>query len=217
MSSNSIALSQEELDRLFSKEPETSPTEEIKPEKKIDPRNIFLDEKQVESVKTKLSERIEDFREKICSIYSDTKNRKIFVTTIDQISLLDFYTSSQDHDFLFSMLFDGFPSLIKLDSHLFSALAKVDFDKRRETNLFQSEALKKLVVEHLAASMIKGKEENIGSKVESLVTLSQENFIENSAGLLVSINWNEDFRSYGVEKLFIPKKTYNFLTEKDIF
>ncbi|MBQ3671583.1 MAG: hypothetical protein II921_08935 [Treponema sp.] len=217
MASNNISLSQEELDKLFAGKQKEKREIPVKQETRINPKLIFLSEDELQSTKEKLSAITERFKKTIDSIYSDIKTRKMFVTAVSQTSMLDFFEDACDHDFLYAIDISGCKTLLRLDSHLFSALAGMDFDQQRETNMFQTEAMRHLVAAHFADSLIAGHKKTLKAKAEPLMFLTQDNFLENSTGLLVSINWNENFKSFGVEKFFIPKKTFEFLRENKIF
>ena len=217
MAVDTISLSQDELDKLFSGA-KTAKTEiPVKQEKKINPKLLFLSDAELQSAKEKISLIIEHFKKTFDEIFSDIKTRKIFVTNVIQTSLIDFFEDMGDHDFLYQIDLSGSKLLLRLDSHLFSALAGMEFDQQRETNMFQTETLRRIVADQMAENFIKGFKKKLRAKTEPLVFLTQENFLENSTGLLVSINWNENFKSFGVEKLFIPQKSFAALKAEGIF
>ena len=206
LDSNTVALSQEELDKLFSKGGNTEPSNiHRQAEKNIDPKNIFLTEDELRSVKEKFSSIIAVFKSEIDKTYSDFGKRKIFVSNLEQMSLLDFFEEASPLDFLYEIDFSERKTFLKLDQHLFPAISGLDFKQNRGTNIFQSEALKTLIVPHLSGAVTKGKKKQIRTKI-----------IANDPGISVSINWNEDFKSFGVEKFFVPKETFEFLSKESL-
>jgi len=214
MAENNVALSQSEIDKLLGKnfnyeEKNVKPAETIRKRSAV---KEIASAQQLESVKDRMKQIIDSFRGALKESFDESDSRKINITNVELINAEDFENELLYPNFIYKIECKSGIIFIKLDNHLFCALANVSFDRTLKPNKFQAVVLQEEVVPLLVSALL----ENLSSDDDSVnITLIEDNKLKecpeiksNDTGVLVSINWNENFKSFGVEKIYFCKEMY---------
>ena len=132
------------------------------------------------------------------------------MTAAEEISSEEFFDSLTKNDFVYRLSLNGANLFVKLDSFLYGALSGLVIDPLHKINFFQSEVLRHFVIAILAKCNEKKNSLEAEIKVENMFEKTFEQFSSEKTGVVLSINWNENLRSFGIEKFFI---TQEFLKE----
>lgn len=208
---NSIAISQDEVDKLFGIVSQNGKTKTSAPEKKYKKTNFFSP-KAIEIVKNDCSELNRDFEVALKNKFGAPKIRKLILTSTEEITSEEFFDSLAKNDFLYRLSLNGTNLFVKLDSFLFGALSGLVIDPQHQINFFQTDVLRHFVVAILAKCIEKkfSIPENPGIKVENMFGKTFSQYSGEKPGIVMSINWNENLRSFGIEKIF---ETCEFMHE----
>lgn len=207
---NSIAISQDEVDKLFGIISQDAKTKSSAEEKKYK-RPSFFKPEEIETVKKHCSEMNLEFEAALKNKFGAPKIRRLILTNAEEITAGEFFDSLTKNDFLYRLSLNGANLFIKLDSFLYGALSGLVIDPMHKINFFQTEVLRHFVIAILAKCIEKKyslKESQI--KIENMFEKSPEQYSDEHSGIAMSINWNENLRSFGIEKLF---ETREFLNE----
>lgn len=207
---NSIAISQDEVDKLFGIISQDAKTKSSAEEKKYKRPNFFKPE-EIETVKKHCSDMNLEFEAALKNKFGAPKIRRLILTNAEEITAGEFFDSLTKNDFLYRLSLNGANLFIKLDSFLYGALSGLVIDPMHKINFFQTEVLRHFVIAILAKCIEKKyslKESQI--KIENMFEKSSEQYSDEHSGIAMSINWNENLRSFGIEKLF---ETREFLNE----
>ena len=82
----------------------------------------------------------------------------------------------------------------------------MNIDTKHKINFFQSEVLKEFVVNFLAGSFARQFSDKFEPVVTSLFEKDKKTFRTGKTGLNITINWNENLRSFGIEKVFLTQE-----------
>lgn len=207
---NSIAISQDEVDKLFGIISQDAKTKSSAEEKKYKRPNFFKAD-EIEIVKKQCSELNLDFEKALKDKFGAPKIRKLILTNAEEITAEEFFDSLTKNDFLYRLSLNGANLFIKLDSFLYGALSGLVIDPMHKINFFQTEVLRHFVIAILAKCIEKKYGLNEGEiKVENMFEKSPAQYSNKQSGIAMSINWNENLRSFGIEKLF---ETREFMRE----
>lgn len=132
------------------------------------------------------------------------------MTAAEEISSEEFFDSLTKNDFVYRLSLNGANLFVKLDSFLYGALSGLVIDPLHKINFFQSEVLRHFVIAILAKCIETKNNLETEIKVENMFEKTFEQFSSEKTGVVLSINWNENLRSFGIEKFFI---TQEFLKE----
>ena len=204
MENNQVALSQAEVDKLLGIKTESKSVAKV--EKKQYKVERFLTEKQIEDIRGICKNVYKHFKIDLRAKFGEPKIRKLTLTALEQINIDEFFDSVSDNDFLYKVSFGKNTAFIKLDSFLFGALSGMTIDTKHKINFFQSEVLKEFVVQFLAGSFARQFNEKSEPAVTSLFEQEKKPFCTGKTGLCLTINWNENLRSFGIEKIFLTKE-----------
>lgn len=207
---NSIAISQDEVDKLFGIVSQNSKTKTAEPQKKYKKTNFFRPE-AIEIVKTDCSNLNRDFETALKDKFGSPRIRKLILTSAEEMTSVEFFDSLTKNDFLYRLSLNGANLFVKLDSFLFGALSGLVIDPQHKINFFQTDVLRHFVVAILAKCLEKKysiPESEI--KVENMFEKPFGQYSDENPGIVMSINWNENLRSFGIEKIF---ETREFMRE----
>lgn len=207
---NSIAISQDEVDKLFGIVSQNSKTKTAEPQKKYKKTNFFQPE-AIENVKNDCGNLNRDFEAALKDKFGAPKVRRLTVTGAEEMTSVEFFDSLTKNDFLYRLSLNGANLFVKLDSFLFGALSGLVIDPQHKINFFQADVLRHFVVAILAKCLEKKysiPESQI--KVENMFEKPFEQYSNEKSGIVMSVNWNENLRSFGIEKIF---ETREFMHE----
>ena len=203
MENNQVALSQAEVDKLLGIK--TDSPSETKKEKKSYKIKEFLSAQQIEEIRGICKSVYKRFKLDLRSKFGEPKIRKLTLTSLEQANVNEFFDSISENDFLYAVTFGNASAFIKLDTFLFGALSGMTIDTKHKINFFQSEVLKEFVVQFLADSFARQFNEKSEPVVKSLFEQDKKPFRSGKTGLLLTISWNENLRSFGIEKIFLTQ------------
>lgn len=206
---NNIAISQEEVDKLFGIISQDDKSKATQAEKKYNYQKILKDE-ELEIVKNGCAALNKDFEIALKNKFGAPKIRKLILTAAEEISSEEFFDSLTKNDFVYRLSLNGANLFVKLDSFLYGALSGLVIDPLHKINFFQSEVLRHFVIAILAKCIETKNNLETEIKVENMFEKTFEQFSSEKTGVVLSINWNENLRSFGIEKFFI---TQEFLKE----
>ena len=201
---NQVALSQSEVDKLLGLSGSSKPEPKI--EKKSYKTEPFLSDPQIEEIRGVCKSVYKHFKLDLRKKFGEPKIRKLTLSALEQINVDEFLDTISENDFLYEVTFGSAKAFIKLDSFLFGALSGMSIDTKHKINFFQSEVLKEFVVNLLASSFARQFNEKSAPKVTSLYEKEKNPFFTGKTGLCLTINWNENLRSFGIEKIFLTKE-----------
>ena len=204
MENNQVALSQAEVDKLLGIK--TDSPSEVKKERKSYKIKEFLSAEQIEEIREICKSVYKRFKLDLRAKFGEPKIRKLTLTSLEQVNIDEFFDGISENDFLYEVTFGSAKSFIKLDSFLFGALSGMSIDTKHKINFFQSEVLKEFVVHFLAQSFARQFNEKSEPAVASLFEKEKKPFKTGETGLCLTINWNENLRSFGIEKIFLSKE-----------
>lgn len=200
MENNEISLSQSEVDKLLGL---TSKSEEKPVQKKNYSTKKAFSDAGIEKIKGIAISYHDDFLKALKEKFGEPKIRKLSITAIDQICSEEFFDSVTSNDFLYKLNFEGKNLFIKLDPFLFGALSGMVIDPKHKINFFQSEVLRHFVVAILTKCIEEKNSLSSEIQIENLYEKSTKEYVNNKTGIMMTISWNENLRSLGVEKIFI--------------
>ncbi|WP_296333819.1 hypothetical protein [uncultured Treponema sp.] len=203
MENNTVALSQAEVDKLLGIQTENA----SKPiEKKHYPLNPFLSEKQKEELLSVCKSVYKYFKLALREKFGEPKIRKLTVKSMEEQNVDEFFDRLTDNDFIYHAQFGDASAYIKFDSFLFGALSGMNIDTKHKINFFQSEVLEEFVATFLAAGFARQISDECDYDIISLYGQEKTPFQTGKTGVAVTINWNENLRSFGIEKIFLTKE-----------
>ncbi len=216
MNANNVSLSQAELDKLLgisNKKEQKKSASPIDSKQKYKTEQILTEEELTELQK-KFSAILTAFKKNLKKEAGEPANRILKLSSVENQNIDQFFDTTDPNDFLYKVTFGRTFCIIKLDRFLFSALAGLPVDTMSETNIFQSIALS-LTVVMVLSDLIK-KEIEITSELKSLplTKTDAQKLKTGRTGVCVSFNWNENLRSFGIEKIFLPKQIAKKLIKK---
>ena len=206
MENNHVALSQAEVDRLLGLTVTSEPSSQAKKEKKSYKIKEFLSAEQLEEVREVCKNVYKHFKLDLRAKFGEPKIRKLTLTSLEHANINEFLDTISENDFLYEVIFAKGKAFIKLDTFLFGALSGIAIDTKHKINFFQAEVLKEFVVNFLAVSFARQLKENTETEVNSLFEQDKKPFRTGKTGLSLTINWNENLRSFGIEKIFLSKE-----------
>ncbi len=216
MNANNVSLSQAELDKLLGisskkeQKKSASPTHSKK-NYKTEP---ILTEEELTALQKKFSAILTAFKKNLKKEAGEPAKRILKLTAVENQNIDQFFDTTDPNDFLYKVTFGKTFCIIKLDRFLFSALAGLPVDTMSETNIFQSIALSLTVVTVLADILKKESGMTSESKSLPLTKSDTQKLKTGRTGLSVSFNWNENLRSFGIEKIFLSKQIAKKLLQK---
>ena len=199
---NNIAISQEEVDKLFGIISQDDKSKATQAEKKYNYQKILKDE-EIEIIKNGCAALNKDFEVALKNKFGAPRIRKLILTAAEEISSEEFFDSLTKNDFVYRLSLNGASLFVKLDSFLYGALSGLVIDPLHEV-------LRHFVIAILAKCIEKKDNLETEIKVENMFEKTFEHFSSEKTGVVLSINWNENLRSFGIEKFFI---TQEFLKE----
>ncbi|MBQ9282635.1 MAG: hypothetical protein IJ207_10665 [Treponema sp.] len=206
MENNQVALSQAEVDKLLGLSSGDRSDSVVKKEKKSYKVKEFLTPEQLEEVRGVCKSVYKHFKLDLRGKFGEPKIRKLTISSLEQININEFFDTITDNDFLYEVSFGELKAFIKLDSFLFGALSGMNIDTKHKINFFQSEVLKEFVVNFLAGSFARQFSDKFEPVVTSLFEKDKKTFRTGKTGLNITINWNENLRSFGIEKVFLTQE-----------
>ena len=201
---NNIALSQSEVDKLLGIKTDASAFTKI--EKKQYKIKSFLSETQIQEIRDACKSVYKYFKLALRNKFGEPKIRKLTISSISEQNIDEFFDSLSDNDFVYEAKFEKSSLFFKFDSFLFGALSGMSIDTKHKINFFQSEVLKDFVAVFLAEGFARQLKKDCEFQVNSLFEQDKSAFCTGKTGLCVAINWNENLRSFGIEKLFLTKE-----------
>lgn len=214
MSENTIKLAQSEIDRLLGKN-----TDAVKKELKVDDVKIersrvepILSEKGLAGFDKLMKSVVQEFILDIKNRYSEKVDRRLAVVKTELINAADFEAEITYPAFIYKVDVCGAVAFFKLDSFLFCALSGIPFDGRIKINSFQQTVLKNEIVPLLVHAVLNCFGSTVSREAINVSIINDSEFNadekikKNETGLLTVINWNEGFKSFGVEKIFLSKE-----------
>ena len=204
MANEKVALSQDEVDKLMGLIPADSPVPKSK--KKLYKIDSFLNEQQFSELREVCKNVYKYFKLSLRKKFGEPKIRKLTITSLDHQNINEFFDSVTDNDFIYEAKFGRAKAYIKLDSFLFGALSGMKIDTKHKINVFQSEVLKEFVACFLVEGFARQLDKAHKIAVTSLFEKNKKSFRKGKTGVCVSINWNENLRSFGIEKVFLSKE-----------
>lgn len=204
MANEKVALSQDEVDKLMGLIPADSPAPKSK--KKLYKIDSFLNEQQFSELREVCKNVYKYFKLSLRKKFGEPKIRKLTITSLDHQNVNEFFDSVTDNDFIYEAKFGRAKAYIKLDSFLFGALSGMKIDTKHKINVFQAEVLKEFVACFLVEGFARQLDKAHKIAVTSLFEKNKNSFRKGKTGVCVSINWNENLRSFGIEKVFLSKE-----------
>jgi len=204
---NKVALSQAEVDKLLG-----IPASSEKPKKELKLYKIdsFLSETQISQIMEVCKSVYKYFKLSLREKFGEPKIRKLTVKSLDERNIDEFFDSLTENDFLYQAKIDEADIFIKFDSFLFGALSGMTIDTKHKINFFQSEVLKDFVAEFLVEGFARQVSEEASNEalidIISLYGQEKTSLCTGKTGVQVTINWNENLRSFGIEKIFLTKE-----------
>ncbi len=206
---NNIAISQEEVDKLFGIISQDNKSKANQAKKKYKYQKILKDI-EIELIKKGCNALNKDFEVALKEKFGAPRIRRLILTGAEEISSEEFFDSLTKNDFTYKLSVNGASLFIKLDSFLYGALSGLVIDPLHKINFFQSEVLRHFVIAILAKCIEKKNKFETEIKVENMFEKSFDEYSADKTGIVLSINWNENLRSFGIEKFFL---TQEFLKE----
>ena len=203
MENNTVALSQAEVDKILGIK---SDSESQPVEKKHYKIENFLSEKQLEEIESVCKSAYKFFKLALRERFGEPKIRKLTIKSLNQQNVDEFFDTITENDFLYHAKFDEASAYIKFDSFLFGALSGMNIDTKHKINFFQSEVLEEFVATFLAAGFARQISDECDYDIISLYGQEKEPFQTGKTGVCVTINWNENLRSFGIEKIFFTRE-----------
>lgn len=202
---NQVALSQAEVDKLMGLS--DGPAASKKNAGKQYKVNKFLSERQFEEITAVCKAVYKHFKLSLRKRFGEPKIRRLTITSLAEQNVDEFFDSLSDNDFVYEVRIGGASALIKFDSFLFAALSGMAIDTKHKINLFQSEVLKDFVALSLAEGFARqlGEPEARSIEINSLYDKEKSPFRTGETGVCVTISWNENLRSFGIEKIFLTE------------
>lgn len=201
---NQVALSQSEVDKLLGLSSDSSASPKI--EKKQYKIEHFLSEQQLEEISGVCKSVYKHFKLSLRNKFGEPRIRKLTISSLEEQNIDEFFDSLTENDFIYEAKFGNAQAFIKFDSFLFGALSGMTIDTKHKINFFQSEVLKEFVAVFLAEGFARQLKESVSIEVISLFEQEKKPFQTGKTGVCVSINWNENLRSFGIEKIFLTKE-----------
>ncbi|MBQ0052419.1 MAG: hypothetical protein KBT11_10220 [Treponema sp.] len=208
MENNNVSLSQDEVDKLLGIISHPDDSNQNKVEKNYNCEKIFS-ETELDFMRKDFAGFNTTFLDALKAKFGEPTIRKLTLTAVDQICTEEFFDTVSGNDFLYKVSLNGANVFLKLDSFLFGALSGLRLDPRHKINLFQSEVIRHFVVAIMAETVEKRQEGKV--QVESLFQKDTKPYANNECGIGLTINWNENLLSFGVEKIFISKEFFQAL------
>lgn len=221
MADRKISLSQAELDKLMGVDSGVAEVDESTISSgEREQVKIICSQNDIDSFTKVMSRFCEKFKELLKNEFGEPRLRKLNISTVELIKACDFASEVVLPAFIYKITLDGNFVIIKLDSFLYCALSGVAIDRRLKPNKFQYRVLEKVVL----PIMLKAFFDTVGYdfdmsgvSVESIASEDFKNLEEiknDKTGVLTVINWNEDYSSFGVEKIFISKQLFAEIKNK---
>lgn len=198
-----VSLSQDEVDKLMGISAES---ESSMAEKKHYNVKSFLSAQQIEEIQLVCKSVYKHFKLSLRKKFDEPKIRKLKIASIEEQNVNEFFDMLTDNDFVYEVNFGSARAFIKFDTFLFCALSGLQVNTRHKINLFQSEVLKKFVAESLAEGFARQLKEKSAFEIMSLYGKDFAEFHTDETGLCLTINWNENLHSFGIEKVFLTKE-----------
>ena len=200
---NNVAISQDEVDKLLGI---TTKGSAPKVEKKTYKVENFLSEDDFQQIRLVCKSTYKYFKISLKDKIGQPKIRKLIITALEETNADEFFDLLSDNDLAYQVKFQDASLFIKLDSSLFASLSGFSPEKKGKVNFFQSQVLKDYVVNLMAEGFQRQLEKDTDFQVIPLLDQDKKPFQTGKTGLCVSINWNENLRSFGVEKIFLTKE-----------
>lgn len=203
MENNTVALSQAEVDKILGIK---SDSESQPVEKKHYKIENFLSEKQLEEIESVCKSAYKFFKLALRERFGEPKIRKLTVKSIVEQNVDEFFDSINENDFLYHAKFDEASAYLKLDTFLFGALSGMTVNTKQKINFFQTEVLREFVASYLIEGIARQISEDCDFDIISLYGQEKSPFCTGKTGVCVTINWNENLKSFGIEKIFLTKE-----------
>lgn len=208
MSSNNISLSQEEVDKLLGIV--TEPGHFSAPEKKQYKTEHIVTERQKNEIRIVCLGLYLMLKQSLRERFGEPQTRKFDIKSVEEMCIDEFFDIATKKDFLYEITFSGAPCYAKADPFLFSVLSGIPFDIRQNTTAFQSEVLKEFVVRIFADSFA-AKIKADAPEITSLFRQDNSRLCDGKTGLCITLSWNENASSFGIEKIFLTKKLIDYV------
>lgn len=204
MANDTVALSQDEVDKLLGLASGSESSQKIeKKEYKLEP---FLSDQQFSELGEVCKSVYKYFKLSLRKKIGEPKIRKLTITSLAHQNVDEFFDSITDNDFVYEAKFGKAKMYVKLDSFLFGALSGMKVDTKHKINFFQSEVLKEFVAVFFVEGFARQLKKEVKIEINSLLEKSKKSFQKGRTGVCVAINWNENLRSFGIEKVFLSKE-----------
>ncbi|MBQ4379640.1 MAG: hypothetical protein II821_10670 [Treponema sp.] len=200
---NKVALSQSEVDKLLGLDSGSSAPQKKAKQYKVE---NFLSEEQLAQVLEVGKSVYKFFKLALREKFGEPKIRKLTVKSSEQKNIDEFFDSLTGNDFIYQAKVDEADIFIKFDTFLFGALSGMTIDTKHKINFFQSEVLQEFVAVYLVEGFARQVSEDADFDIISLYGQEKTPFCTGETGLLISVNWNENLRSFGIEKIFLTKE-----------
>ncbi len=220
MADRKISLSQAELDKLMGVESDAVVDETLLSTGEREQVKIICSQNDIDSFTKIMSKFCQTFKELLNAEFGEPRLRKLNISTVELIKACDFASEIVMPAYLYKVTLNGQFVIIKLDAFLYCALSGVSIDRKLKPNKFQYKVLETVVL----PIMIKAFFETVGYEFDlsqvSIESIANEDFkdleeIKNDkTGVLTVINWNENYSSFGVEKVFISKQLFAEIKDK---
>ena len=206
MANEKVSLSQNELDKLFGIK--TTSTIESKEEKTYK-TDKFLSDSQETKLKNICVYAYKYFKLAIRAKFGEGESRKLTITSLFHHNIDEFFDNLTSGDFLYEARFGKAKMYIKFDSLLLCSLAGIKKNIAHKTNTFQSEVLKEFVAKPLALGFARQLKSKKRAKIISLYEKDKNSFKTQETGICITVCWNENLNSLGIEKLFLTEELIN--------
>ena len=204
MANDNVSLSQAEVDKLLGLTSGSDSLKKVeKKEYKLEP---FLSDKQLSELREVCKNVYKYFKISLRKKFGEPKIRKLTITSLEHQNVDEFFDSVTDNDFVYEAKFGRAKMYIKLDTFLFGALSGMKIDTKHKINFFQSEVLQEFVVIFFVEGFARQFKKVPKIELSSLFDRSKKSFRKGKTGICVSINWNENLHSFGIEKIFLSKE-----------
>ncbi|WP_407425608.1 hypothetical protein [Treponema sp.] len=212
MAEHGVSLSQDEVDKLLGITTSKSDSPEI--EKKVYRTKHIYSESQIKQIRSFCKGAYVRFRVALREKFGEPKVRKMPITAIEHMNIDEFFDNANSNEFLYEVDFNGGKSYIKLDSFLFGALSGLTIDTKHKINRFQSEVLKDFVISLFAESFVQHIKADYSPVITPLFEKEKSAYYSGKTGLCVTVKWNENLRSFGIEKVFLSTELLDSLNLK---
>ena len=204
MANDKVALSQDEVDKLLGINPDSStPSHKETKHYKI---KSFLSPLQIQEISSVCKNVYKFFKISLRKKIGEPKIRKLTIKSLQEQNINEFFDTISENDFIYEAHFGRAKAYIKLDSFLFAALAGLKIDPKQKINFFQSEVLKDFVASLFIEGFARQMEKKPKTKIISIFQKDKKFFQKGKTGLCITINWNENLHSFGIEKIFLSKE-----------